>query len=64
AFVTGEIKHNYILEAYDIDLTVVDAGHYKTEDVVIDYLVKQLSAEFPNVIFTKSCVFTDHINFV
>lgn len=64
AFVTGEIKHNYILEAYDIDLTVVDAGHYKTEDVVIDYLVKQLSAEFPNVTFTKSCVFTDHINFV
>ena len=39
AFVTGEIKHNYILESHDIDLTVVDAGHYRTEDVVIDYLV-------------------------
>ncbi|MEF2919999.1 MAG: Nif3-like dinuclear metal center hexameric protein [Acutalibacteraceae bacterium] len=64
AFLTGEIKHNYILEAYDINLTVVDAGHYKTEDIVIDYLVEQLSKEFPNVSFTKSCAFTDHINFV
>ncbi len=64
AFVTGEIKHNYILESYDVDLTVIDAGHYKTEDVVIDYLVEQLSKNFPDVSFTKSRMFTDHIKYV
>lgn len=62
AFVTGEIKHNYILESHDIDLTVVDAGHYRTEDVVIDYLVDKLSEKFPQVNFVKSKNFTDYIS--
>lgn len=64
AFVTGEIKHNYILEANDIDLTVVDAGHYRTEDVVIDYLIDKLSEKFPLVNFIKSKAFTDYINYI
>lgn len=64
AYVTGEIKHNYILESHDIDLTVVDAGHYKTEDVVIDYLVTELSKVFPQVNFVKSKAFTDYINYI
>lgn len=61
AYVTGEIKHNYILESHDINITVVDAGHYRTEDVVIDYLVNRLSEQFPKVSFTKSKAFTDYI---
>ncbi len=64
AFVTGEIKHNYILESHDLDLTVVDAGHYKTEDVVIDYLVTELSNNFSQVTFVKSKSFSDHINYI
>lgn len=64
AFVTGEIKHNYILEAHDINLTVVDAGHYRTEDVVIDYLVQVLGRRFPNVEFIKSKTFTDYISYL
>lgn len=64
AYVTGEIKHNYILESHDIGITVVDAGHYKTEDVVIDYLVDRLSKQFPQVSFTKSKAFTDYIAYV
>lgn len=64
AFVTGEIKHNYILESHDINLTVVDAGHYKTEDVVIDFLVEKLSKKFPNVAFIKSKKFTDYISYI
>lgn len=63
AFVTGEIKHNYILESHDINLTVVDAGHYRTEDVVIDYLVDKLSKEFPHIAFEKSKAFTDYISY-
>ena len=64
AFVTGEIKHNYILESHDISLTIVDAGHYKTEDVVTDYLVDILGEKFPNVEFIKSKAFTDYINYL
>lgn len=64
AFVTGEIKHNYILESHDINLTVVDAGHYKTENVVIDFLVEKLSEHFPGVTFVKSKKFTDYISYI
>ncbi|MEE1056517.1 MAG: Nif3-like dinuclear metal center hexameric protein [Acutalibacteraceae bacterium] len=64
AFVTGEIKHNYILESHDINLTVVDAGHYKTEDVVIDFLVEKLSKKFPDIVFIKSKKFTDYISYI
>lgn len=64
AFVTGEIKHNYILESHNLDLTIVDAGHYKTEDIVIDFLVQKLSEKFPNITFLKSKKFTDYINYI
>lgn len=64
AFVTGEIKHNYILESHSLNLTIVDAGHYKTEDVVINFLTEKLANQFPNVEFTKSKTFTDYINYV
>ena len=64
AFVTGEIKHNYILESHSINLTVVDAGHYRTEDVVVDFLVKELSAKFKDTEFIKSKVFTDYIDYI
>lgn len=64
AFVTGEIKHNYILESHNISLTVVDAGHYKTEDVVIDFLVEKLSKKYPDVVFVKSKKFTDYISYI
>ena len=49
AFVTGEIKHHQWLAAPDI--TVVDAGHYATENVVIEPLCAALSAKVPDVEF-------------
>lgn len=35
AFVTSEIKHHQWLEAKDLDITVIDAGHFSTENVVV-----------------------------
>ena len=35
AFVTSEIKHHQWLEAKNLDMTVIDAGHFSTENVVI-----------------------------
>ena len=64
AFVTGEIKHNFIVESHDLNLTVVDAGHYKTEDVVIDFLKEKLNSTFPNVTFVKSQRFTDYVEYI
>ncbi|MBR3289500.1 MAG: Nif3-like dinuclear metal center hexameric protein [Clostridia bacterium] len=49
AFVTGEIKHHEWLGAGD--MTVIEAGHYATERVVVEPLATRLSAALPEIIF-------------
>ena len=49
AFVTGEIKHHQWLAAPDI--TVVDAGHYATENVVVEPLCALLRERVREVEF-------------
>lgn len=54
AFVTGESKHNILLDAENEGVTLVDAGHFYTEEVVIQPLLKKLEMQFPNICFIKS----------
>lgn len=54
AFVTGESKHNILLDAEALGVSYVDAGHFYTEDVVILPLLEKLKEKFPEVIFQKS----------
>ena len=46
-FVTGESKHNLLLDAEQLQLTLVDAGHYETEVVVLEPLIQRISIHFP-----------------
>lgn len=55
AFVTSEVKHNLFLEADLKGFTLIDAGHFPTEDVIIEPLKELLEREFPSVNFL-----TDH----
>ncbi len=64
AFVTGEIKHHELLAAAQSEICVVDAGHFKSEDIVILPLVRRLSEQFPTVEFVKSVACTDGIKFL
>ncbi len=59
AFITGEIKHHEILLAEQHNVSVFDAGHFKTEDIVIRPLINKLAEEFKQVNFIKSKSFTD-----
>ncbi len=54
AFVTGESKHNILLDAENMGVTLVDAGHFYTEDIVIIPLLNRLSRQFPGLRFMKS----------
>lgn len=54
AFVTGESKHNILLDARNMGITLVDAGHFYTEDVVILPLLQKLEKKFPEIRFVKS----------
>lgn len=54
AFVTSDLKYNQFLDARSVGLTVVDAGHFPTEDVVCPVLVHYLREQFPGLQVEKS----------
>lgn len=63
ALVTGEIKHHEINCANQLGVSVVDAGHFKSENIVISPLVKKLSGHFDDIIFTKSKKYSDKVKY-
>lgn len=48
-FVTSDVKYHQFLEARALELNLVDAGHFPTEDVVCLVLQDWLSKRFPQV---------------
>ena len=64
AFVTGEIKHSQILKANEENLMIVDAGHYKTENVIIEPLKTELEKQFKDIEFFVTETFTDKIDYL
>ena len=51
---TADLKYNHFLDAQALGLTVIDAGHFPTEDVVCSVLVRYLGERFPGVEIKKS----------
>ncbi len=62
--VTGEIKHHEINAANELGIDIVDAGHFKSEDIVILPLINKLSESFKDINFTKSESYSDNIKFI
>lgn len=63
-FVTGEIKHSDILKANELGISVVDTGHYKSENVIIEPLKNMLSEKFPKINFFISQSFSDNMKYL
>ena len=40
ALVTADVKHNFFLDAKNFGISLFDAGHYSTEDVVVEPLAE------------------------
>jgi len=53
-YLTGELKHHEAVLAANAGLTVVDAGHFETETVVLPKLKRELEEAFPEVEFVLS----------
>ena len=49
ALVTADVKHNRFLEADELGINIFDAGHFETEDVVVEPLAKNLRNKFPKI---------------
>lgn len=45
-FLTGELPYHSLLEAKSLGLSVVEAGHYETEAVVVPFLEQRIKKEF------------------
>ncbi len=64
SLVTGEIKHSDILKANEFGISIVDAGHYKSENVIIEPLKNMLKEKFPNIEFFTSQTFSDKVYYL
>lgn len=49
ALLTGEAKHHELLLARELDICLMDAGHFCTEHLIVNEIVKKLSARFGSV---------------
>ena len=48
-FVTADVKYDQFLEAKALGISLMDAGHYATENVVCPKLVQYLALKFPGI---------------
>ncbi len=56
AIVSGDIKHNFWVEAENCGMTLIDAGHFGTEKAAAHRLAKLITAEFSSVpVFSAEC---------
>lgn len=49
AFITGDASHHNFLDCVQTGITLIAAGHYETEIIVVPVLVKKLQAQFPDI---------------
>ena len=51
ALVTADVKHHQFLAAKENKISLFDAGHFETEDIIVEPLKEMLSKEFSNTEF-------------
>ena len=62
-FVTADVKYNQFWDARDLGLTLIDAGHFPTENPVTACLARRLSAAFPEITVKISETHSDCMKF-
>lgn len=62
-FVTADVRYNQFVDARDLGLNLIDAGHFHTENPVCTVLAGIIRAKFPQLQVEISKNHTDHMNF-
>lgn len=62
AYVTADLSHNSFIDAKNLGLAIFDAGHYYTENVIVDALMKKIGGKFSEVNFLGFDVKSPYIN--
>ena len=63
AFVTADVKYNQFLDAEALEFSLIDAGHFPTEDVVCSVLVRFLLERFPDLVVQKSITHREAVQY-
>lgn len=64
AFVTADVKYHGFMDAQALGVTLVDAGHFETENPVCAYVAAALRKEFPDLTVLESKNHKDCIKFL
>lgn len=54
AYVTGDLSHNSFIDAREYGVALFDAGHYFTENPVVQEIAKRLGESFPDAKISTS----------
>ncbi len=63
AFVTGDVKHDKFIDANNLGVTIFDAGHFHTENVILEKLKKYLELNIKTVEFSVADRNKDILNY-
>ena len=64
AFVTADVKYNQFWDALELGLTLIDAGHFETENPVCAVLAAHLRAEFADIPVVLAEKHSDPVQFL
>jgi putative NIF3 family GTP cyclohydrolase 1 type 2 len=53
-FVTSDVKYNGFWDAKDLGVNLIDAGHFPTENIVIEPLMQTVAKAFPALTFHRA----------
>lgn len=62
-FVTADVRYNQFVDARDLGINLIDAGHFHTENPVCQVLADLIQAKFPHLRVEISKIHTEHMNF-
>ena len=62
-FVTADVKYNQFWDAKDLGMTIMDAGHFYTENPVVKVLADKIAKAFPEIRVILSQTHTDCAKF-
>ncbi len=55
-FLTGDVKHDRWIDALGQGINLIDAGHYSTENPIVQKLARKLTERFPELQVVKTSV--------
>ena len=62
-FVTSDVKYNQFWDARDLGMTIIDAGHFHTENPVVTVLAEKIQKAFPGIQVIVSKTHADCMKF-